>query len=142
MMEATGAKNDARLAQMIGVTPQALSNAKKKSAIPPVWVMDVAREKAVSLDWLYFGEGNMYRNGAAENGPVLCEAVDRQALLDVVETLEEILADAKKKLSPKAKAELIYQLYQLVLEEEADSKKSLRIFKLVQGALSANECHA
>ena len=60
-------------------------------------------------------------------------------MLDVVETLEDILDSAKKKLPPKAKAELVYQLYMLVLEEEADNRKPLRIFKLVQGALAVNE---
>lgn len=139
MVEATGAKNESHLAQIVGVTPQSLSNAKRKDAIPPAWVMGVAEKKAVSLDWLYFGAGNMYRTGAAESSPGSSVAIDRQVLLEVVETLESILNSAKKKLPPKAKAELVYQLYMLVLEEEADNRKPLRIFKLVQDALVINE---
>lgn len=98
----------------------------------------MAEDFNLSADWLYFGEGNMYRTGEINNNPCPVGLLDRQVVLDVVEVLEEFLENANKKLPAKAKAELIYQLYALVHEEENDNRQPIRMFKLIQGALAAN----
>ena len=139
MMEAVGAKNDSALAQALGITPQALYGAKKKGAIPPAWVMNIAEKNAVSLDWLYFGTGNMYRTGTDKIGPGSNASVNKDVLLEVIEVMEEFLITAKKSLPPKAKAELVYQLYMLVIEEESGSLQPVPMFRLIQGALAAND---
>ena len=139
LKQGTGSKTDKDLAEKLGVAQQSVYNVNAKDKVPEGWVRKLALQYNLSTDWLYFGEGTMYRTGADASSPGSNAAIDRRVLLDVVETLEEILDSAKKSLPPKAKAELIYQLYQLVLEEEADNRKPLRIFKLVQGALFVNE---
>ena len=58
LLEATGSKNEAALGTVIGITHQAVSNAKKKGSIPPAWVLEIARRFGVSADWLFFGSRN------------------------------------------------------------------------------------
>jgi phage repressor protein C with HTH and peptisase S24 domain len=61
MLLVLNSKNDAAIAQAVGVTPQAVSEAKKKK-IPPAWSITIAEKYQVSLDWLLFGRGTMRRN--------------------------------------------------------------------------------
>lgn len=137
LKQAVGAKSKTDLAKSLGLAQQSVFNAQAKGKIPDGWIRKVAKTYNVSADWLFFGEGHMYRGEAAKSDSTP-ELISRDVLLDVVEILEESLIAAKKKLPPKSKAELIYQLYHLVLEEEA-KQQPIRMFKLIQGALAANE---
>jgi plasmid maintenance system antidote protein VapI len=53
---ASNVKTDAALAQAIGVTPQSVSDARKKSKVPPAWAIEIAKKYQVSLDWILFGK--------------------------------------------------------------------------------------
>lgn len=61
-------KNDSAIARVVGVTPQALSNYKKKGEIPSDLVLRYSNIFGLSLDWLITGEGEMYRSGVREQG--------------------------------------------------------------------------
>ena len=50
-------KKGTALARLLGVKPQAVSNAKTKGAIPKAWFVIVSEETGVSADWLLTGEG-------------------------------------------------------------------------------------
>ncbi len=65
-------KNDSALARKLGVTPQAMSNYKKRGSIPPSLVIKLSRLTGLSVDWLLTGEGKMYLDGVTppENMPV------------------------------------------------------------------------
>lgn len=140
LKQGTGSKTDKDLAEKLGVAQQSIYNVNAKNRVPEGWVRKLAVQYNLSTDWLYFGEGNMYRETeAAQGSPGSAKAIDRQVLLEVVEVMEESLRAAKKNLPPKAKAELVYQLYQLVIEDEADGPQTVRMFKLIQGAMVANE---
>ena len=95
MMLATETKRESNLAQILGVTPQALYSAKKKESIPPAWVMDIATRWGVSLDWLYFGQGTMKREGTTESAA----SEDTQRMIDElkskIENLESMLRDSQ-----------------------------------------------
>lgn len=80
------------------------------------------------------GRGPMRPGEAATSGHI-----NRDILYDVVETLEEFLQEWGRELPPRAKAEVIYQLYEMVLEDEDAAKKPARILRLIKGALAANE---
>lgn len=48
-------KNDSDVARVLGVTPQALSNCKKKGDMPSKLVMKFAHSYKISVDWLISG---------------------------------------------------------------------------------------
>lgn len=56
-------KNDSAVARVLGVTPQALSNYKKRGEMPTDLVLKFANIYGLSVDWLISGEGEMYRAG-------------------------------------------------------------------------------
>lgn len=57
-------KNDSAVARVLGVTPQALSNYKKRGEMPTDLVLRFANIYGLSVDWLITGEGEMYKGGA------------------------------------------------------------------------------
>jgi hypothetical protein len=57
-------KNDSAVARVLGVTPQALSNYKKRGEMPTDLVLRFAKIFGLSVDWLIHGVGDMYRPGA------------------------------------------------------------------------------
>ncbi|WP_027188694.1 LexA family transcriptional regulator [Desulfovibrio cuneatus] len=59
LMLATNARSEAALAAAIGISHQAVYNARNKGSVPPAWVFEVAKRFAVSTDWLFFGTGEM-----------------------------------------------------------------------------------
>ncbi len=56
-------KNDSAVARVLGVTPQALSNYKKRGEMPTDLVLRFAEIHSLSVDWLISGKGEMYRFG-------------------------------------------------------------------------------
>ncbi len=60
MKRAGGLKNDSRLARALGVTPQALSNYKKRGKVPSDLILKFAGMNGLSVDWLLTGEGHRY----------------------------------------------------------------------------------
>lgn len=62
--------------------------------------------------------------------------LDSELMIDVVTTLEEFLGEQKKRLHPRAKAEIIVQLYELMKEREIGSMPPIARFKLVTPLLS------
>ena len=59
MQQATNTGTDAGLARILEVSPQSVSDARRKGKIPPVWLVRIAHKYQVSLDWLFFGTGAM-----------------------------------------------------------------------------------
>jgi hypothetical protein len=57
-------KNDSAVARVLSVTPQALSNYKKRGEMPTDLVLKFAKLFGLSVDWLIHGVGEMYRPGA------------------------------------------------------------------------------
>jgi hypothetical protein len=56
-------KNDSAVARVLGVTPQALSNYKKRGEMPTDLVLKFANIYGLSVDWLITGDGEMYKAG-------------------------------------------------------------------------------
>lgn len=57
MKSSANLKNDSRVARALGVTPQAISNYKKRGSLPSDLVLKFAVIYNVSVDWLITGEG-------------------------------------------------------------------------------------
>ncbi len=54
-------KNDSAVARLLGVTPQALSNYKKRGEMPTDLVLKFANLFGLSVDWLISGHGQIHR---------------------------------------------------------------------------------
>ncbi len=59
-------KNDSAVARTLGVTPQALSNYKKRGEMPTDLVLRFANIYGLSVDWLISGDGEMYKAGRGD----------------------------------------------------------------------------
>ena len=53
-------KNHSRLAEKLNVTPQAISNYKKRSKMPSDLILKFGKLYGVSIDWLLSGQGNPF----------------------------------------------------------------------------------
>lgn len=56
LVSATSGKNVLALAELLGVSSQAIYNAKNKGKIPKSWIIDVAEGTGASADWLLHGD--------------------------------------------------------------------------------------
>ncbi|MBI5345487.1 MAG: helix-turn-helix domain-containing protein [Deltaproteobacteria bacterium] len=56
-------KNDSSAARILGITPQALSNYKKRGEMPASLIIKFAGIYGLSVDWLLTGGGGMSRPG-------------------------------------------------------------------------------
>jgi len=63
---AAGLASQAELAAMLGVHRSAVTQAKKKDAVPKAWVLAVSRRAGVDPDWLEFGTGASRGGGQPE----------------------------------------------------------------------------
>lgn len=54
--KATGIGSQAELAALLGVHRSAVTQAKRKDAVPKAWVLAVSRKARVDADWLEFGQ--------------------------------------------------------------------------------------
>ncbi|MEK6531363.1 MAG: helix-turn-helix domain-containing protein [Deltaproteobacteria bacterium] len=61
MLEASKLKNSSEIARMAGVTPQAMSNFRKKGELPAGFILKFADMFNVSVDWLITGTGEKFR---------------------------------------------------------------------------------
>lgn len=61
MLISSGQKNASGIARSLGITPQAVSNYKKKGELPATLVIRFADVHSISLDWLITGRGEMHR---------------------------------------------------------------------------------
>lgn len=57
-------KNDSAVAKVVDVTPQALSNYKKRGQMPTDLVLKFASIYSLSIDWLVTGKGSMFLPGS------------------------------------------------------------------------------
>ena len=56
LAEFTGNNTDASLARALGISPQAIANARKKKSIPFERLAKFAMSEGISLDWLFTGK--------------------------------------------------------------------------------------
>jgi hypothetical protein len=59
-------KNDSAVARRLGVTPQSLSNYKKRGEMPTNLVLKFSNLYRLSMDWLITGEGQVQKPGSTE----------------------------------------------------------------------------
>ena len=86
LLQGAGLRRDSQLAELLGVSPQAVSQARRKGRIPDGWVLKIAEQFGLSTDWLFFGKGP---GPEAQEAPA--EAAERKiGLLGVGEKMEDL----------------------------------------------------
>lgn len=73
MRDTTKLKNDSAIAKVLEITPQALSNYKKRGKMPTSLIIKFADIYNLSVDWLISGFGNIYKPTAANDALIAAE---------------------------------------------------------------------
>lgn len=136
------AGSDVKMGTAMGINPRTFSGYLKETRQDNLWpllptVLEIYPQ--ISREWLYFDEGEMLRGGDSQKPPT--PRIDAALLRQVIELLEEHLQAVKGKLSPAAKATVVSQLYELIVEQEEQAREPIQMMRLVMGALAkaANE---
>lgn len=161
MIEASGVKNQAALADVLGISPQAVNNAKSRNAIPAGWILLLAEKFRVSPSWLVFNDENAH--WSAEEYPHARTLmgtdkgsfpVTRRAVYDQVDGehrpvgSEMFVAQPRKKNEADAHTNLQLALQMLqsakeevrrLQEENLQLKLQLEIYKMREEARAAPE---
>jgi hypothetical protein len=56
LMHISKAKTYASLAKILDVTPQSVSDAKRKGRVPNAWILKISDKCDVSFEWLLYGD--------------------------------------------------------------------------------------
>ncbi len=64
----------------MGISRQSVCDARLKGKIPSAWLSKIAEKTGISLDWLLFGEGPMYRHEKAAERPQKPPEIPQEAL--------------------------------------------------------------
>lgn len=136
------AGSQARLAEKINVNPrtfQGYVQAGRQDNLWPLLPDILDNYPNINREWLYFDEGEMLGGGGLQKPPT--PHIDVALLRQVIEMLEEHLQAVKAKMSPAAKATVVSQLYEMLVEQEAQAREPIQMMRLVMGALAkaANE---
>ena len=127
LIELRGHQSRRSFAEVLGITESTLRNYEQGTSLPNSATLgDICKKLRISLDWLILGEGPKEKDFSEKN-----KQIDRGIITDVIEVLEQFLIEENAKLPPKAKAEAVYQLYMMAVEEEAEAKKALKIGRLL-----------
>ena len=82
LLQGAGLRRDSQLAELLGVSPQAVSQARRKGRIPDGWVLKVAEKFGLSTDWIFFGrEPRQAGADAAADGAREAQAGKEEALM-------------------------------------------------------------
>ena len=93
-------KNDSAVARALDITPQALSNYKKRGEMPSNLIIEFSERFGISIDWLVTGSGDVYRRTAvaAEEGAQYSgksDSIDPEEIIYIGKLLKVIRADDK-----------------------------------------------
>lgn len=92
-------KNDSAVARALDITPQALSNYKKRGEMPSNLIIEFSERFGISIDWLVTGVGEVYRRAAAaEDGTPYsskAESIDPEEIIYIGKLLKVIRASDK-----------------------------------------------
>lgn len=91
-------KNDSAVARVLGVTPQALSNYKKRGKIPSGLLIKFAELYDLSVDWLITGMGPFQKADNSSPDPGREELSYIVKLLKVLRGTDPEIVDAMKHL--------------------------------------------
>jgi hypothetical protein len=120
ILEETDIKKLNELAEIVETTQPYISRKKKQDDFPVEWAYKVGRKYNLLTEWLLTGEGPK-KIGSYETptGPL-----DEGILVDSIIALEEVLKSKGRVMEPAAKAEIITQIYKMLVEEEHEEAQN------------------
>ena len=113
LLQGAGVRRDAQLAELLGVTPQAVSQARRKGRIPDGWIVKIAGRFGLSTDWVFFGRGAPHRNTDAPD------------------------ADGRRSAAPTRYAEAVPPSRPGAEEDEGEASVDMALVPLVRARLAA-----
>ena len=116
-------------AAFLGVSRSTIQRYENDADVPGTNLVVALCEKyKVSSDWLIFGKDASFQEDTQtkETSPLNLEV-----LVDAIDTIEQILHDKKKAMTPANKAEIIAKIYEYYLDEEPGKSKE-KIYNLLK----------
>ena len=107
ILQATGAKNEAELSRILGLTSQSIYKARQTQQVPASWMPKVASRFGVSTDWLFFGKGPMHGSTGAPDAPKLETAAQLDDLI-MIPMVEAVLSAGSGSLETSAQVSREY----------------------------------
>ncbi|MGN8114549.1 helix-turn-helix domain-containing protein [Labrys sp. 22185] len=120
LVAAMGSRTGKWLHEQTGIPASTLSNYRKKGLMPAA---DAACKIAIALGvnvyWLVLGIGEMH----AGAGPITKakQSLDVSTLAGAVTLVEDWLNNTRREMSPNKKAEIVTEIYSLMLEDTRGS---------------------
>ena len=105
LLQAVGVPTEAALSGPLGVSSQAIYDARRRGKIPDAWIRIIAENYSVSADWLFFGRGPMRIDENKEN---LHDAQDCDVDLIMVPMVEARLSAGQGSLQTDGCSERSY----------------------------------
>ena len=68
VFEATGINSQNELAEALGINRSAITQARKKKAVPDKWILGLYRKFGLNPDWLENGIGSIFLKGGRDDG--------------------------------------------------------------------------
>lgn len=68
VFDATGLNSQNELAEALGINRSAITQARKKGAVPDKWILGLYRKFGLSPDWLENGIGSIFLKGGRDDG--------------------------------------------------------------------------
>ena len=127
MLDAGDIKNSSQMAKALGISPQAISNYRKKGLLPAGIVMEFAAKFGISVDWLLTGDKETFHKPNASGKAARPSAITM--------TEAGLAADSEKDghrplgVVPLNPEEVIYvgKLLKILRGAERSSAKSLTV---------------
>ena len=129
------------LARLLGVSQGQMQNWEKGQRPNALACLTIHKKLGFEFEWLITGQGPARKDGVEATQKPPTPHIDAALLRQVIEMLEEHLQAVKAKMSPAAKATVVSQLYEMLVEQEAQAREPIQMMRLVMGALAkaANE---
>ncbi|NCU32709.1 MAG: hypothetical protein EOM23_07250 [Candidatus Moranbacteria bacterium] len=120
LFEATGANTDKEFAEKIGISPQAVYEAKRRNKIPDAWIKITAEKTGISADWLFFARGPK-RLTEQEHLEEEKKMLEKEILLKALEDLEEAESITNTVTTGKKREKALFSLYDLRMSKKEPS---------------------
>jgi len=84
-MERLGIENQTELAEILNITPSAITDAKRRKTIPPIWAVKISKKYELDLDWVL----GIPLQGSQERGRIEFHLI-RECMLEIKDLRERI----------------------------------------------------
>lgn len=95
IFEAADCRTQTQLADFLGIRQSSISDAKRRQAIPPEWLVKLLRLKGINPDWILTGKGPQYLQPTEENEASLAQYGGARTLSQF--SLQELVSEVVRR---------------------------------------------